>query len=198
MSDRERWTVYPLLFLTLLLHAKRALNEPVGNDLTCNLLRCNELIVESLNGQRRVRIGSSRQQAGQVVVYGSAQQESIKIHALENGLHGTVEIFDHRGQGPKALIGIDEGGGFAELLGPDQIPAIFLGHDQEQQVSGMLAKGEDDKVAAITTADGEKVVWGTLFRWQMLTGSEQGEVVQEPAADASEAPTSKESESEPE
>ena len=63
MSDRERWTIYPLLLLTLLLHAKRALNQPIGNDVSCNLVRCNELLSNqetAANGSASAAHKSSR------------------------------------------------------------------------------------------------------------------------------------------
>ncbi len=63
MTSRERWTVYPLLFLSLGL-AVRAIVVPSGeflaarvDDLECIRLSCEEIVVVGEEGEVLVHIG---------------------------------------------------------------------------------------------------------------------------------------------
>lgn len=72
MTSRERWTVYPLLFLSLGL-AVRAIVVPSGeflaarvDDLECIRLTCGEIVVVDEQGTMLVHIGkeASTEEAG--------------------------------------------------------------------------------------------------------------------------------------
>ena len=108
----------------------------------------------------------------------------MRIHALENGLHGTVETLDYQGGTPTAVIGTNKTGGFAQLSGPEHIPSIYLGHDQDQQISGVLAKQDNGSVMVMESPDGGQLIWGTLFRWKAFPPAEtEAEDETEEAAD---------------
>jgi len=57
MSSRERWTVYPLLFLTLGI----ALKDKVTRIVNTDQLECHRLLVTDQLGNSRVVIGSTPQ-----------------------------------------------------------------------------------------------------------------------------------------
>lgn len=53
MTDRERWTVYPLIFLTLGLALKDKLVEVEVVDVQCRNLICNAVHVTDAEGRQR-------------------------------------------------------------------------------------------------------------------------------------------------
>lgn len=60
MTDRERWTVYPLLFLALGIAVKDKLPGPVRiDDLHSKAVFCRELIVTDPQGKEQVFIGAN-------------------------------------------------------------------------------------------------------------------------------------------
>jgi hypothetical protein len=60
MTDRERWTVYPLLFLTMGIAIKDKLPGPVRiDDLRSKAIFCQELIVTDPQGGEQVLISSN-------------------------------------------------------------------------------------------------------------------------------------------
>jgi hypothetical protein len=65
MTDRERWTVYPLLFLTLGI----AVKDKVAGRLAADTMLCNTLVVQDNKGKEQVVISSSPV-GGQVVSLG--------------------------------------------------------------------------------------------------------------------------------
>jgi hypothetical protein len=66
MTDRERWTVYPLLFLTLGI----AVKDKVVGRLAADTMLCNTLVVQDNKGKEQVVISSSPV-GGQVITLGS-------------------------------------------------------------------------------------------------------------------------------
>jgi hypothetical protein len=60
MTDRERWTVYPLLFLALGIAVKDKLPGPVRiDDLHSKAVFCRELIVTDQQGKEQVFIAAN-------------------------------------------------------------------------------------------------------------------------------------------
>jgi len=66
MTDRERWTVYPLLFLTLGVAMRDKIFNVVHVDnVQCKSLLCNAVVVTDQKGKQQVVVSSNR--AGGVV-----------------------------------------------------------------------------------------------------------------------------------
>jgi hypothetical protein len=72
MTDRERWTIYPLIFLTLGIALKDKLVEVV--DLQCRNLICNALVVTDQKGSQRA------------VVSSDAEGGYVRTRGTKNGL----------------------------------------------------------------------------------------------------------------
>lgn len=66
MTDRERWTVYPLLFLTLGVAMRDKIFNIVEVDkVQCKSVLCNALVVTDQKGKQQVVVSSN--QAGGIV-----------------------------------------------------------------------------------------------------------------------------------
>ena len=104
MTSRERWTVYPLLFLALGL-AIRAAVLPAENFTTATIqgldatrLICREIVVASEDGTILVHIGRVMDGGGgRIEVKDSRGVEAISIGTGAEGREGRVEFFDDQG-----------------------------------------------------------------------------------------------------
>jgi hypothetical protein len=74
MTDRERWTVYPLLFLTLGI----AVKDKIAGRSTADTVLCNTLVVHDRKGKEQVVISSSPV-GGQVVTLGGKNALGVLV-----------------------------------------------------------------------------------------------------------------------
>ena len=91
MTDRERWTVYPLLFLTLGI----AVKDKIAGRATADTLLCNTLVVHDRKGKEQVVI-SSTPDGGQVVTLGGKNNLGVLVGQTEK-LAGLMFV-DSRGR----------------------------------------------------------------------------------------------------
>jgi hypothetical protein len=105
MSSRERWTVYPLLFLALGL-AVRAIAVPQGefaaarvDALESNRLVCRELVIESDQGTILVHMGRVvGGGGGRIEIKDKNGIDTIAVGTQSDEHAGTVEFFDAAGK----------------------------------------------------------------------------------------------------
>lgn len=149
MSDRERWIVYPLLFFALLLGARDRVAPP--NPLKCDALECRSLKVISADGREFVKLFPTSDGAlmrfysrAEYDMENQGERISLKPTQLEQALE----------------IGADATGGYATLFGPDDAPAMKLGHHDAIKSSGLIASTNDGETLDV---DGE--TWGPLMKW---------------------------------
>lgn len=112
MTSRERWTVYPLLFLALGL-AVRSIVVPSGeflaarvDDLQCIRLSCQEIVVVSEEGTTLVHIG--REAGGRGREAGGRGREAAGDASGAGG--GRIELHDAAGGLRRAINSGDEPG----------------------------------------------------------------------------------------
>ncbi|NCA11294.1 hypothetical protein EBR56_05735 [bacterium] len=105
MTSRERWTVYPLLFLAIGL-AVRAVAVPeeefaaarVG-DLETARIVCREIVVKAADGTVLVHIGSViGAGGGRIEIKDENGVDSIAIGTRPQDRSGAVECYDAEGQ----------------------------------------------------------------------------------------------------
>ena len=119
MTDRERWTVYPLLFLTLGIAIKDKLVGVVNVDnVQCSNLLCNTVLVTDRERKQQVVI-SSDAEGGFVRTYGNKNRLQVvlgntdRLAGLmfidpEGGVHvNPGSIYAARGEVQKAHTGED-------------------------------------------------------------------------------------------
>jgi len=105
MSSRERWTVYPLLFLALGL-AMRAIIVPHGefaaarvDGLEATRLVCREIIIESKDGTVLVHMGRVAQGGGgRIEIKDADGVDAIAVGTGPASREGSVEFFDDTGR----------------------------------------------------------------------------------------------------
>ena len=102
MSTRERWTVYPLLFLAIGL-ALRAVAVPpdrltVG-EVEATRIICGELVITSEGGKKLVHVGRVKGGGGgRIEINDSDGAEAVSIGTGAAGRDGVVEFFDADGR----------------------------------------------------------------------------------------------------
>lgn len=102
MSTRERWTVYPLLFLALGL-ALRAVAVPpdrlaVG-EIEAARIVCGEIVVTSEDGRKLVHVGRVKGGGGgRIEINDRAGAEAVSIGTGAEGRDGILEFFDAEGR----------------------------------------------------------------------------------------------------
>ena len=79
MTDRERWTVYPLLFLTLGI----AVKDKIENRSNVDTVLCNTIKVHDRNGREQVVI-TSTPAGGLVRTHGTKTGVNVLVGHVEN------------------------------------------------------------------------------------------------------------------
>jgi len=105
MSSRERWTVYPLLFLALGL-AVRAIAVPQGEfdaarvgDLESTRLVCKEIVIENDDGTILVHMGRVvGGGGGRIEIKDQKGVDTIAVGTQHKDREGIVEFFDAKGE----------------------------------------------------------------------------------------------------
>ncbi len=116
MSNRERWIIYPLLFLTLgiamrdkivppRLKAREVVVVSAGapGAVTADVIRCKHLEIVDRDKTPRVRMGITAQQAGVVEILKKDQQQAVVLAAGGEKGCGCVAVF---GESDKPVVAI--------------------------------------------------------------------------------------------
>lgn len=111
MTDRERWIVYPLLFLTLGI----AVKDKIAGRSTADTVLCNTLVVHDRKGKEQVVI-SSTPDGGQVVTLGEKNALGVLVGHTEK-LAGLMFV-DGRGRLIRSLATMPTSG--AAPAGPNR------------------------------------------------------------------------------
>lgn len=105
MNTRERWTVYPLLFLAigLAVRAGIASREPFdmlsGERLDAGQVVCRELVVTGSDGVVIVHIGRVRDGGGgRIEVRDAKGVDALGLGTLPEDRNGGIDFFDARGR----------------------------------------------------------------------------------------------------
>lgn len=108
MTSRERWTVYPLLFLALGL-AFRAVAFPfdkaVVQRLEAGTVECGEIRVSAHDGTTLVHIGRVKGAGGgRIEIFGGEGQDALAVGTGTEPAGGVIELFDAAGE-PAGRLG---------------------------------------------------------------------------------------------
>ncbi len=133
MSTRERWIVFPLLFLTLGIALRDKIVPPerirckqlqadavLCGRIQANQAECRALLVEGPNGRPIVAAGAdANAQAGLIETFTAAGQPQVRLLSTDAG--GMVTTFGHQGKVLLVMGHVSQGFGvFAQVpeLGP--------------------------------------------------------------------------------
>ena len=116
MSSRERWTVYPLLFLAIGLAVRSAAVPPAEfaaarvDSLQATRMVCRELIVNADDGTILVHIGRVvGGGGGRIEVKDQHGVDAVSIGTRPGDRGGSVEFFDAEGEASYRIADTDPG-----------------------------------------------------------------------------------------
>ncbi|MBX9789321.1 MAG: hypothetical protein K2Y37_10430 [Pirellulales bacterium] len=143
MTDRERWTIYPLLALSLGMQVRDKV-FPV-TTLRAQSIHCRSLVVDAANGKPRITassdgilrvlgdddkpkilLGSDQNKAGIVQVCGTSGQVRTALGVDEAQSVGTVSTFGSDGH-PRVVIAAVDNSGMISTAGPGDRRLVELG-----------------------------------------------------------------------
>ena len=101
MTSRERWTVYPLLFLAIGLALRAATIPPADlkvDALEAGRVVCGEIVVTSDDGTKLVHVGRVKGGGGgRIEISDRTGAEAVAIGTGPESRDGGVEFFDTEG-----------------------------------------------------------------------------------------------------
>lgn len=105
MTTRERWTIYPLLFLAIGLAMRAQTGAPdLEGRIRCEILEaasvvCRELRVESADGPTLVHLGRVKGGGGgRIEIRDSKGNDSMAVGTRSGRSEGGVEFFEQDGR----------------------------------------------------------------------------------------------------
>jgi hypothetical protein len=123
MTSRERWTIYPLLFLSLGMGLRSRLT---GME-SATTVRCRQLVIVDEAGKPLILAGASADRTAGVISIQTATGVP-QVNLGSNNSSGDVRTFGPDGKPLTLLRGTSRGGHLALLRGDQQL-VFSLGHD---------------------------------------------------------------------
>jgi hypothetical protein len=174
MSDRERWIVYPLLFLALAVGLRDKLTQTVRADrVECRALVLHDERQKPLLMLVPAALAESRSEespAEGVLLLDGAGRElarlgpitrcravvSEKIASEKLVVEGPAQcrkllVVDRRGK-PLTVITANQWGGLLQIRDREQTLALDLGHYGTDRLSGLLAETADGRFTNLVNA----------------------------------------------
>ncbi len=134
MSTRERWIVYPLLFLTLGITLRDKIIPPrflggastrlLAGEIATGQLRCKQLRVETAVCDR---LESQQSECRALIVNGPSGRPVVVAGAQIKSGAGTVETFTAKGEPQVRLLSTDTGG-MVTTIGHGGKVILVMGH----------------------------------------------------------------------
>jgi hypothetical protein len=136
MPDRERWTVYPLLFLALGVSLKDKLTRSVATDrVDCKTLVCEQLEVSGAQSGNRVTVLNGNVLCEGLEVKGPKPDQRVTV-TQGNILCRTLVATDETGKQQLAVVSSNQDGGILRVYGTHTGTHAVLGNFK--QYAGLL------------------------------------------------------------
>jgi hypothetical protein len=157
MSQRERWIVYPLLFLALGTALRDKFYPP--HELAAENIRCQNLLVQNVRAHE-LAVDSTRCQ--ELVVATAAGQERARLDTAPSTSAGRLLLFDPDGK-PVVFAGTatTDNAPTVELLRPDGKPQLLIAVSNfggrlvsfDRQGAVLIELGFEEGRSGLTAAD---------------------------------------------
>ena len=112
MTSRERWTVYPLLFLAIGLAMRPGEESQLEIQtelLSSSTIRCREILIESDDGTVLLHMGRVVDGGGgRIEVKNAAGENTVALGTRPDESLGRIEFFDPEGRLRTVLDGLDD------------------------------------------------------------------------------------------
>ncbi|MBN2477392.1 MAG: hypothetical protein JXB62_22495 [Pirellulales bacterium] len=130
MTSRERWILYPLLFLTLGITIRDKFFEQTvplrAREVYAEQIHCRYLSVSEPGDRGEIPIAVVPGQSGALELFGRTGRRVVVAGADDSGQAGLVETFDAHGS-PRVRLGANLFGGTASTFGVDRKVRLTLG-----------------------------------------------------------------------
>jgi hypothetical protein len=144
MSTRERWIVYPLLFMTLgiamrdkVLPSSQDVLDLSAGEIRCDRLlanhvdggnlKCGVLAVAGSDGRECIRMGVAPNRTGRLELCGNQGNVVAVLRADDQGKAGVLETFTAEGT-PLVQLRSTEGGGVVWTIDREKRVLLVVGH----------------------------------------------------------------------
>jgi hypothetical protein len=170
MTDRERWTVYPLLLLSLAISVRDKMFPP--RVLKIPEVQCQQLQVIGPGAKPLVALGASSQQAGIVELMAGDGRPKLVLAAAADGTdHCAVQLLGRDGKAKVTLGTSDPDTGRLQIFHGDQQPAVVLSTDIE---------GKAGAISTFVDAEHPQVLIGSIGNNGIVTtlGADQKKLIE--------------------
>ena len=121
MTSRERWTIYPLLFLSLGMGLR---SRMPGGTVNAQSVQCENLTITGRDASPIIRLGSTAANQGQIAVL-SAGKPLLIAGGFPDGKSGQLIVQNAQGF-PQLQLRSNGRYGVLEIAGPDGRPILVL------------------------------------------------------------------------
>ena len=167
MNERERWTVYPLLFLALGASLKDKIIPT--DELQTDRIRCQQIELVDLENQVKSRIDANMLVAPRIVT------RDVRVLGAEDQIR--ISMGTNVNDAPRL-----------EFFGQDRKPVLMMATDEANTTGMIIAFDAQNQPHFMITAS---------VRGKVQTTPEDGEGVEPPAEDTTQPPTEPADEDEP-
>ncbi len=176
MTTRERWILYPLLFLTLGIAMRDKVIPPrlkaweiTANSVSCGQLdvgrlECRAMAITSSDGAPGVQMRFLPRRGGWIEVRGKDGQTVAVVTADQASQSGVVETYDAN-EAPQVQLRSNEAGGSVTTIPHDKRTLLVVGQYDEQ--SGVFAESFDLGQRVLVTLPWK---FDTVFPLRQLPG----------------------------
>ena len=142
MTTRERWVVYPLLFLSLGLALRDKIIPPnmQAESIEAETIRCDQLVagraesslltIAGESGEARIRLLAGANRTGRLEVFGQHGEVLFLAGADGSGQAGVAEVF--ASGKPQVQLRSSDTGGLVVAMDADPKTMVILGRDGGQ------------------------------------------------------------------
>jgi hypothetical protein len=167
MSNRERWTVYPLLFLALGV----SLRDKITDSVEVRSITCEDLAVMGRDGKTQVRLFVHGPQSGRLIVFGQNGNAAISLGTNEDGSSGQLAVYSADGKPQIVAKSVGQAGAI-ETLTSTGVPQVILssnkavgsGSIETRSAAGapQVVLNSSNRGGLVTTIDNEKNLFLSL------------------------------------
>ncbi|MBN1909052.1 MAG: hypothetical protein JW818_04875 [Pirellulales bacterium] len=157
MPTRERWIVYPLLFLTLGMVLRDKVAPPQLEQLDADEIRCKSLSVVGPNGQPCLILDDASG-AGQLAVYGQNGQIMLIAGVVPKGNAGYVDL-QGPNRKPSVQLTSNSYGGTISLFDRTGQIEVILGHEHDS--FGLFGTSPNSSIMPIPL---QLIRWSDILR----------------------------------
>ncbi|MCA9189333.1 MAG: hypothetical protein R3E01_34680 [Pirellulaceae bacterium] len=163
MTQRERWIVYPLLFMSLAFGLRGDLFP--RQNAKFEVLTCQGLRVVDNRGKALVEVGIAGGQGGSLRILNKIGSPVVVLEPDFYDQHGVVTIAD-AASNTLAKLGAHANFPQLEFVETKDAPRLVVGADAQRHVSGLMTVDDEHQILGLADEHEPPDAWGTLLPWE--------------------------------